>query len=35
MIFLRIRMRHTWNRRHDVAVTWAVVGAGLGTPAAP
>jgi HK97 family phage major capsid protein len=24
MVFMRIRMRHTWARRHDVAVTWAL-----------
>jgi HK97 family phage major capsid protein len=24
MVFMRIRMRHTWNRRHDVAVAWAL-----------
>ncbi len=23
MVFMRIRMRHTWNRRHDVAVVYA------------
>lgn len=27
MTFLRIRMRHTWARRHDVAVAWGLTGA--------
>jgi HK97 family phage major capsid protein len=26
MTFLRIRMSHTWARRHDVAVAWALTG---------
>jgi HK97 family phage major capsid protein len=24
MVFMRLRMSHTWARRHDVAVTWAL-----------
>jgi HK97 family phage major capsid protein len=24
MVFMRLRMSHTWNRRHDVAVVWAL-----------
>jgi hypothetical protein len=24
LVFMRLRMSHTWARRHDVAVTWAL-----------
>jgi len=24
MVFMRLRMSHSWARRHDVAVTWAL-----------
>jgi HK97 family phage major capsid protein len=27
MVFMRLRMSHTWARRHDVAVTWALTAA--------
>jgi HK97 family phage major capsid protein len=35
MVFMRIRMRHTWNRRHDAAVAWSTLGPAHAPPAVP